>query len=198
MKPFYLAVLITATFLYSCRAQSTPGPKVIFNEQFNWRIQIPEGFETVPAEQWMKMQNKGAGAVEKTYDVTVENRAKTIFAFRSDQFNYFESNYQPFDTAADGNYLESFRQVNNMLYGTFEAQMPQAKLDSASSQETIDGKLFQVYKITITIPGKIVIEFWMYSRLFGKREFTVNIMTVDKEKQRILLNAWRNSKFGAK
>ena len=60
-----------------------------------------------------------------------EDNAKTIFVFQSDQFNYFESNYQFFDTTNDGNYLESFKEVNNILYGTFEAQMKGAKLDSS-------------------------------------------------------------------
>ena len=193
-----LSLLLFSSVFQGCHGQVKPAPIEIFNEEFNWRIQIPQGFESVSAEQWMKMQNRGAEAIEKTYDTEVENHSKTIFVFKSDQFNYFESNYQPFDTAADGNYLENFRNVNDVLYGTFEAQMPNAKLDSASSQETIDGKLFQTFKTTIVIPGKITMEYLMYSRLFGKKEFTVNIMTVDKEKQNVLLKAWRNSKFDAK
>ena len=75
--------------------------------------------------------------------------------------------------------------------------MPNVKLDSSSSQETINGKVFQRFKVTIIFPNKMVMDFLMYSRLFASREFTVNIMTVDKDKQRVLLNAWRNSKFGA-
>lgn len=142
------------------------------------------------------MQNKGADAIEKTYDAKVENKAKTIFVFKSDQFNYFESNYQPFDTITDGSYLESFRNVNSLLYGTFEAQMPNVKLDSSSSQEIIDGKAFQTFKVRIAFPNKMVMDFLMYSRLFEDKEFTVNIMTVDNDKQRVLLNAWKNSKFG--
>ena len=198
MRTTFFTLLILSTLFQSCKGQAKPAPKEIFNKEFNWRIQIPEGFETVPAEQWMKMQNKGADAIEKTYDAEVENNAKTIFVFKSDQFNYFESNSQPFDYASGSDYTESFRNVNNILYGTFEAQMPNANVDSVSSQETIDGKVFQTFKVTITIPNKIKMTYLMYSRLFGKREFTVNIMTVNEEKQKVLLNSWRNSKFGTK
>lgn len=197
MRTIFIVLLLSSILPQSCKGQTKSPPKEVVNKDFNWRIQIPEGFESVSAEQWTKMQNKGADAIEKTYDAKVENKAKTIFVFKSDQFNYFESNYQPFDTTTDGDYLESFRNVNSMLYGTFEAQMPNAKLDSSSSQETINGKVFQTYKVTITFPNKMVMDFMMYSRLFASREFTVNIMTVDKDKQRVLLNAWRNSKFGA-
>jgi hypothetical protein len=195
MRTIFSILLILSILFQGCKGQAKTAPKEIFNKEFNWRMEIPQGFESVDAAQWMKMQNRGADAIEKTYNAKVENNAKTIFVFRSDQFNYFESNYQPFDTASDGNYLESFRAVNNLLFGTFEAQIPNAKLDSASSQEFIDGKLFQTFRVTITIPNKIRMEYLMYSRLFGTKEFTVNIMTVDKEKQKVLLNAWRNSKF---
>jgi hypothetical protein len=192
MRTVFLVLLLSSILLQSCKGQTKSPPKEIVNKDFNWTIQIPEGFESVSAEQWTKMQNKGADAIEKTYDAKVENKAKT-----SDQFNYFESNYQPFDTTTDGDYLESFRNVNSLLYGTFEAQMPNAKLDSSSSQETINGKVFQTFKITIAFPNKMVMDFLMFSRLFANKEFTVNIMTVDKDKQRVLLNAWRNSKFTA-
>jgi hypothetical protein len=198
MRLFFLTFLTASIIFQSCKSQPNSNPKTIFSKEFNWRIEIPQGFDSVSAEQWMKMQNRGADAIEKTYDAKVENRTKTIFVFKSDQFNYFESNYQPFDTTKNGNYLESFRNVNILIYGTFEAQMPGAQLDSVSSQESIDGKLFQTFKIRITIPDKMVIELLLFSRLFGNREFTVNIMTVDKEKQRVLLKAWRNSRFGTK
>ena len=194
-KGIILTLLTTLILFQSCNSQKKSAPKEIYNMEFNWKIEIPAGFESVPAEQWMKMQARGGSAIEKTYDAKIENKSITIFVFRSGQLNYFESNYQPFDSTTDGSYLESFRNVNDVLYGTFEAQMPKAKLDSASSQETIDGKLFHTFKVRITIPDKLVMDFWMFSRLFGNKEFTVNIMTVDAEKQKLLLNAWRKSKF---
>jgi len=82
-----------------------------------------------------------------------------------------------------------------MLYGTFEAQMKNAKLDSTSSTQVIDRLLFQTFKIDITLPNKMVLRMLMYSRLFGKKEFTVNIMTLDRNKEKELLDCWLNSKF---
>jgi hypothetical protein len=196
MRMYFLILMMPAALFQACKGQVKTPPREIVNKEFNWTIEIPAGFDSVSAERWKQMQNKGAQAIEETYDTKVENLAKTIFVFRSDQYNYFESNYQPFDTTADGDYMENFRNVNDLLYGTFEAQMPGAPLDSASSQETIDGKLFQTFKVTIGMPNKMVMELLMYSRLFGDKEFTVNITTVDKEKQGVMLEAWRNSKFG--
>jgi hypothetical protein len=196
MRTLLLPLLITFAFFHTGKSQVKSSSKEFFSKEFNWTIQIPEGFEPVSAEEWKKMQNRGLEAIEKTYDTEVENMAKTIFVVKNGLFNYFEANYQPFNKEKDGDYLESFKEVNSIVYGTFEAQMPNAKLDSASSQETIDGKVFQTFKVTITVPNIIVMEFLMYSRLFGDKEFTVNSLTVDKEKRRVLLEAWRSSKFG--
>lgn len=201
MKTHLILVLLFATTICSCETKTQPkteGQK-IHSKEFDWTVTIPEGFETVTPEDWAKMQNRGNEAIEKTYGEKIENNSKTIFVFKSDKLNYFESNYQPFDSSAFTSYLESFRTVNNLLYGTFEAQMPDAKLDSTSSSEVIDGLTFQTFRVNITMPdNKMVMEFLMYCRLFGTKEFTVNIMTVDKEKQKILLEAWKNSKFGNK
>lgn len=144
------------------------------------------------------MQNKGADAIEKTYDAKVDNQAKTIFVFKNDQFNYFESNYQPFDTATDGSYLESCKNVNEILYQTFIAQMPGVKVDSVTSVERIDNLEFQTLKMKVTYPNNMVLNVFMFTRLFDKREFSVNIMYVDKTKGDLMINAWRKSKFGVK
>ena len=164
-----LYLLVYCITLQSCTGQTTKEKKEIYNKTFNWTIAIPENFDTVSIAEWSKMQNRGAKAIENTYDTKVENNAKTIFVFRSDQFNYFESNYQPFDTLQDGDYLETSNQVNQMLYGTFEAQMPNAKFDSASSTEAISGLTFQKFTVSITFPNNMVMEYLMYHRLFGKK-----------------------------
>ena len=187
--------LIGLTFIFqSCNGQTTP-KKEIYNKDFNWTITIPENFENVSAEEWAKMQNKGADAIEKTYNEEVVNQAKTIFVFKSDQLNYFESNYQPFDTAIDGDYLESCKNVNNMLYETFITQMPDIKIDSTSSIEKIDNLEFQTFKMKIEYPNKMTMNVLMFSRLFDKKEFTVNIMYVDKKKGEQMLDSWKKSKF---
>ena len=195
MRNYINLFLILIWLFASCKGQTTKEAKTIHNNEFKWTITIPAGFDTVSAEKWTKLQNRGADAIEKTYNKKVENNSKTIFVFQNDQLNYFESNYQSYDIAEHGNYLETFRAVNNMLYKTFETQLKGAKLDSSSSTQTIDGLGFQTYKVVITFPNKMVMVCRMFCRLFGNEEFTVNIMTVDRQKEKQLLDSWLNSKF---
>jgi len=189
----YLLICLTI-LIQSCNGQTTP-KKEIYNKDFNWTITIPKNFENVSSEQWAKIQNKGADAIEKTYDEKVINQAKTIFVFKSDQMNYFESNYQPFDTATDGNYLESCKNVNDVLYETFKTQMPDIKIDTTRTTEKIDNLEFQTFKMKVEYPNKMVLNVLMFSRLFDKKEFCVNIMYVDKLKGDQMLDSWTKSKF---
>jgi hypothetical protein len=188
-------LLITLIIIIqSCNGQKAP-KKEIHNKDFNWTITIPENFENVSSADWEKMQNKGADAIEKTYDEEVINHSKTIFVFKSDQTNYFESNYQPFDPEVDGDFLESCKSVDRVLYETFEAQMPGIKIDTTRAIEKVDNLEFQTLKMKIEYPNKVILNIYMFNRLFDKKEFTVNIMYVDKLKGEEMLNSWRNSKF---
>jgi hypothetical protein len=184
-----------ALMVYGCNVQ-TSSRKPIYNEDFKWSITIPENFENVSDEQLAKLQHRGSDAIEETYDSKVENRAKTIFAFRSDKLNYFESNYQYFDIAVDGDYAESCKSVNAILYETFKAQIPGVVIDTVSSNKTIDKLVFRSFQIKAIYPNKMILNLMMFSRLFGKKEFTVNIMYVDKEKGEQMLEAWSSSTFG--
>lgn len=194
LKDLLFCLIIT---LQSCNGHNgqSSQKKEIFNKDFNWTITIPENFQNVSAEDWTKMQNEGADAIEKTFDVEIINQAKTIFIFKSDQLNYLESNYQPFDIATNGDYLESCKNVNDVVFETFKTQTQNAKIDSTKSVEKIDDLEFQTFKMKIEYPNKKVLNLITYSRLFEKKEFTVNIIYVDNKKGEMMKEAWKNSKF---
>ncbi|MFK7796997.1 MAG: hypothetical protein AB8E82_06055 [Aureispira sp.] len=195
MRQTIFSFIILSILLTSCNGQIKTDPKKLYNEDFKWTIVIPENFNIVSPDDWAKMQNKGADAIENTYGEEVINQAKTIFVFKNADFNYLESNYQPFDTEVDGDYLESCKNVNEILYETFKTQMPNAVIDSSRSVEKISGLDFQTFKMKIDFPNGMIMHSLMYSRLFDKNEFSVNIMYVDDKQGEKMLNAWTNSRF---
>jgi hypothetical protein len=195
MKSLFFILAVIATCITSCIGQTTPQENKIYNKDFKWSITIPAGFDTVNAEKWNLMQNRGADAVEKTYGEKPVNKAKTIFVFLNDKVNYFESNYQLYDITKDGDYLETCKDVNNIIYGTLKSQMKGARLDSSFSTTVISGLAFQTFTLTITLPNSMVLNMYSYSRLFGKKEFSVNITAVNRQREKELLDAWLNSRF---
>ncbi len=190
--------MLTASIavLAGCKESKKVEKRTIYNEEFKWTIEIPAGFDTVSGPKWAQMQQRGLEAIEKTYDMEVENNAKTIFVFHSDMMNYFESNVQPFDTtASDEDYRETCKQVNEMMYGTFQSQMPEAQLDSSSSVATVSGLEFQAFRLSVKMDDNLIMKCQMFSRRFGNKEFSVNMMTANEAKEGELMKAWKGSKF---
>jgi hypothetical protein len=189
----YTFIITASLLLISCNAHTQE--REIYDKLFKWRITIPKDFQIVSIEEGLELQKKGVDAIEKTYGGKVDNQTTNIFHFKSGQFNDLEANYQPFDTLQDGSYLESCKNVNEVAYETFKAQMPGTRIDSSSSVEVIDGLSFQTFKVTIIFPNKMVMTIIGFSRLFIKKDFTCFITYVDSKIGESMMNAWRNSKF---
>ncbi len=194
MKKIFFIFLCFNLISYHGFSQSKTENK-IYNKDFNWTIIIPEGFETVEEKEWIAMQNKGANAIEDTFGEEIINHSKTIFVFKSGTVNYFESSFQPFDVAVDGDYIETCKAVNDILYETFMAQMPGITIERSNTIEKIDNLDFQVYKMKVIFPNKMEMYCMMFNRLFGKKELAVNIMYIDQSKGEKMLASWRASKF---
>jgi hypothetical protein len=194
MKTFTLFFIFLALTLQGCVGQSIP-KREVYNKDFNWTITIPEDFENVSVKEWKKMQNRGAQAIEQTINEEVINETKTIFVFKSDQLNYFESSYETFDTSTDGDYLTACKSVIEVLYQTFINQMPGINIDTSSTVETIDNLQFQCFKLKVLYPNQVTLNALMYCRLFDKQDLTVNIIYVDPKKGKAMLDALKKSKF---
>lgn len=188
------AFLVTILLLFqNCSGQKTDTK--FYDKDFKWSIQIPKDFTKVSAKEWAEKQQKGENALEKTTGEEVINEAKTIFVFKTDDMNYFEANYQPFDVDIDGDYRENNRNVNHALYQTFKDNIPNARIDTLSSTEKIDNLFFYKRETKIYLPNNQILDIIMYNRLFDKKEFTVNIMFMDPKRGKEMIDAWKNSKF---
>jgi|TARA_B110000977_G_C10997881_1_gene462636 hypothetical protein len=195
MNKLKIICLIIFFGFNSCKSQTESNPKTIHNKDFNWTITIPEDFSSINETEWNKSLQKGTAAIEKTFGEEIINQATTIFAFVNGQFNNFTANYQPYDIEIDGNYLETYNDVNEISYQTFETQMPKAKLDSISSTQNISGLEFQRFDVKVDFPNGMKMKSISFSRLFDKKEFTVYIIAVDEKIGKQMLDAFLNSKF---
>ena len=195
MNKIILNCIILLLLLSSCNSQTKSDSETLKIEEFNWTVNIPENFKPINQEEWNKTIKKGVNAIENTFEGEVDNQATTIFTYKNGQFNNFEANWQPFDVEIDGDYMETYSEVNEMIYQTFETQMPDAKLDSMSSTQKVSGLEFQRFDIKIDFPNGIKMKTIGFSRLFGKKEFTMNITSVDEKIGKKMLDAFLNSKF---
>ena len=195
MKRKYYLFICLSMFFQFCAGQTTP-QKEFYSKDFKWGIAIPENFITMDSAGMARMQAKGAAFMDKANGTKVENHATTLFSFKTDQTNHFDCSYQPFDPVVDGDFLETWQAINNMIYKTFTTQLQGVKVDTAITVEKISNLEFHTFKATVEYPNKMVLHLLMFSRLFGKREFSVNIVYKDETIGLQMLNAWRSSTFG--
>lgn len=187
-----IGLVIVAMGLLGC----SPSEKTeIYDPEFKWSITIPEGFDSVGAEDWEKMQERGTEAVESTVGEEIQNQTTTLFVFNDGPTNYFEANFQPFDESVDGSYDEAWKSVNEILYETFRDQIPGAEIDTASFVEMVDGLEFRGFRCKVNYTSIMNMNVLMYSRLFDDREFSVNIMYTSEDKGEKMKAAWLASKF---
>lgn len=202
MKKILPLLILALLLITSCKTRDNNKDKIaaktkeFHNKDFNWTIAIPEGFKEVPPEEWAKMQNRGANVMKKTMgqeiDMTIN---KNIFIFQHGRTNYFEASQQAFDSAVDGDYREMFHAINDITYTSLHGETG-ASIDTSYGKETIDNLEFQTFKLKMKLDNSNSYNVLMFSRLFGKKDFCVNIMYVDEKIGQQMLQAMRSSKFG--
>ena len=190
-----LFLFCLATGVQFCTAQTTH-KKEFYSTAFNWSITIPENFVPIDSAEMARLESKGAAVMDKANNTKVENHATLLFSVKTDQMNHFDCSYQPFNPAVDGDYLQTKQAINNMLYKTLTTQLQGVKVDTTMRIEKISNLEFNAFITTVTYPSKMVLHSLMYYRLFGKREFSLNIVYKEEEKGQQMLNAWKSSKFG--
>ncbi len=194
MKKIIIFLSVFTLFLGSCsNGQKTA--QEFYNETFKWKIKIPADLDTINSEKREKARGSGMQVIENTYGEKIEDYTIPIFTFSKGPFNIFEAMYEPFDPEVDGDFLETCKLVNEIVYTTFETQMPDAVIDTLTTVEQIDKLDFHVFKISITYPDGTQMNMLMYSRLFDKQSFDLNIIYRDEEIGQEMLDAWKNSTF---
>jgi len=197
MKIYHITLVILGLFLslIGCEKLHKEKEIVIENNDFKWTVTIPKKFYELPEKDWDKVEEKGMEAIEKVYGEEVENRATTLFAYKNGKFHTFESNYQIFDSKTDRNYSDSNKEVNIMTFKTFEETIPNATMDSISSKQMISGLEFERFEINLNLPNNIKMTTVGFSRLFGDKDFTINIVYINDKIGNELIANILNSKF---
>lgn len=163
--------------------------------EFKWTVVVPENFQPVNQEDWNKELQKGMDLLEDTYDEEIENQSVTLFIYKNGQFNTFEANWQPYDVQVDGDYMETYADVNKVIYKAFEEQLVGTKLDSLTTVQDVSGLQFNRFDVALDFPNGMKLKAISFSRLFDKKELTLNITYIDEKLGEKVMEAFLNSKF---
>ncbi|WP_372773336.1 hypothetical protein [Mangrovibacterium sp.] len=183
--PILFAIFLFPTFTWAQTKLESPS---FYSPEFNWKIQIPPGFEEIEPAIWDLKKNA-------TDSIAPAKQPQTILVFKSNDYHYFESNWQLYNKDEQGEFKVHCQSVANQLYQTFEEQIPDAKIDTASSVQTVGSLEFQKFVFKMTLPNGIALYSYMFSHLFDNKEFSANLFYVNEEQGALLMEAWLYSKF---
>ncbi|PTN09732.1 hypothetical protein [Mangrovibacterium marinum] len=188
-----LSLLFAAIFVATASfAQTETETSTFYSAEFNWHIDLPPGFEQIEAAVWDLQKGVPDSLLTDSLD---HGYPKTILAFKSADYNYFESNWQHYDKLERGDYQDHCQSVANQLYQTFADQFPEAQIDTASSNQLVGTLDFEKFVLKMTLPNGVTLNSYMYSRLFGDKEFSANVFYVNNELGTMLLQSWLYSRF---
>jgi len=164
------------------------------NEDLDWSIEIPRGWEVMGTDRLEEIDEKGREAMK--VDDTDMGKVKRLINFQKDPFNIFYSTAESVDRKDAEFWTENNEAVKLFIYETYSSLGMQ--VDTASSSMTVNGVLFDGFHAKIYNPsGSIMLEQEVFSTLIDTTNFAVILNYNNLEDKEILHRSFRNSKFGS-
>jgi hypothetical protein len=191
-KIFILPVIL---FLgYTCTAQQQQ--KIYSFKQIGWTVELPADFLVIDSAENTARMERGAKAMEDANDIKADiSETITLIGATKNKYNYFNAAIEPFDSKGNISWKTSNQQLKELLYKTFAEKMKDAKIDSASNNEVIDGLSFDKFRITVTIDDKVLFNSFLLSKLYKGYDFGISYLYLDERTKDQIESMLRNSKF---
>jgi len=170
--------------------------KIYFFKEIGWTITLPSDFKALDSIENAKKNERGLKAIEESNEIKADiTELKTLIAASKDTYNYFNSTITPFDPKVDGPYDSTNKIVKDMVYKTFLDNMPNAKIDSVTTEETIDGLFFDKFHVTITIKENFILNMFLLSKYYKGYDFGISYLYLDVKTKEQIETMLKNSKF---
>lgn len=199
MKVKFLSLSCCLIILMACNSSAPPQEEskttTYTSKELGWTIEIPTGYRLISKAKIEVNDQKGKEAINEVYegDVNIDS-LKHLVSFQKNQLNIFDSTIEPYEEKQAGEYEANNQALKKLLFDTYAKQ--KIKVDTLSGKETVQGHHFNAFYIKVYGPsGAVLMHQVMYSTLLKGYDFGVNINYNNEEDQKILMDAFKNSKF---
>lgn len=194
MKPLNFFIFFTI-FLMNMNCSEKTANHEFFSKKYQWKIEIPQGFEKVNSTELEQFKEKGVRLLRENGHIDFENTSTFLFSYKKGEFSKIMVKTNPFDTLVYGSYDQKFSEFKEIMYYNFSKNINEKEIDTLSHKEIIGGKEFNLFKTNIQLENNIELVTLWYSRLINGHDFVINIGYINPEDGNLMIDAIKSSKF---
>jgi hypothetical protein len=206
MKKILLLFAVTASLSCNNRAQTiidrepadSPGTLTEKYQaaEVGWTTELPKNWGEMTNADADKMTSNGLTDIKESTGVTVNAESlRQLVNLKKNQYNYFLSSVEPYDSNGYSNYAEHFNQICDLIESAFKSKSVQYEM--VRSTTMIDGLEFYKMETTIFSADKkdIVMNQQLLTRVINHLDFGMTLMYNNKEDKNDLEEIIKKSKF---
>ena len=190
--PYILALLFLG-----CHPQTNY--KVYRFNSIGWTVKVPNDFKIIDSLTLKQMNSDGEKLAQNAYNTKEKVRApKTLIGFKKGENNAFICNTILFDTTKDGNWNEHVQFLKELAFKTLQTStqgIANVEIDTSSSLELIDKKLFDKFNLRIVVPNRKDINMNLFSILRNGYDVGITIVYQDEIVKKRFYNILMKSTF---
>jgi hypothetical protein len=185
--------LICLTLIVGCSSAQQAGNQYAFKE-VGWSLTLPPQFSVIDSSKTAALNQRGKKLIEESNDIKADfSGTKTLITAMKGN-NYFNSTITPFGPK-DGDYNTSCKKVKDLIFNTFVNKIPNAKIDSSSTAETVGGLEFDKFHIVITMHDKVLFNMFLLSKLYKGFDFGISYLYLDEISKGQIESILNSSRF---
>ncbi len=206
MKKIFLLFAVTASLSCNNRAQTIIDREPVVKTgkltnkyqaaQIGWTTELPQNWGEMTNADADKMTSSGLNDIKESTGVTVNAQSlRQLVNLKKDQYNYFMSSIEPYDSNAYSSYAEHFNQICDLIESAFKSKSIQYEMARATT--LIDGLEFHKMETTIFSSDKkeVIMNQQLLTRVINNLDFGMTLMYNNHDDKNDLEGIVKKSKF---
>jgi hypothetical protein len=188
--------ILICTLLLCCQCFAQQSTNEYFFKEVGWSITLPDDFYITDSAVAAATREHGKKAMEEVTGVSPDmSTTTTLITANKNKYNYFSATITTLNVQESKDFAARAQQVKNLMYKTFCGKMPDAKIDTSSTQETIDGLLFDKFQMTVSMKEKVLFNMYLLVKLHKGYDFGISYLCLDEATKEQVETMLKHSKF---
>lgn len=157
---------------------------------------LPSDFKVVDSAKSADLKEAGRKIIGDANNINLDiSSTRILIGAMKAPRNSFSAAITPFDPKKDGPYSAVRRRVNEVLYKTFVEKIPDGKIDSSTTNITIDGLAFNKFQVVGTLKGKTLFHMVLLAKDYKGYDFGISYLYMDDATRDEVETILRTCKF---